>query len=163
MKFFLLFGFPYIQGSHYSVRISHKVHDHLLTIFGVSLILFSIQKLCIYSLYCEANFIVEVCENWKMIRLKNRLEQCHWKRFVWWLLVNILSVGHFRVPKTLTFKKRPSTQPFLWKRNFFARVKNHSYIKGYRGKGNSKMAYECHRVRGEAHWTVDERKEWLRK
>ena len=35
MKFFLLFGFPYIQGSHYSVRISHKVHDHLLTIFGV--------------------------------------------------------------------------------------------------------------------------------
>ena len=35
MKFFLLFGFPYIQGSHYTVRISHKVHDHLLTIFGV--------------------------------------------------------------------------------------------------------------------------------
>ena len=35
MKFFLLFGFPYIQGSHYSVRISHKVHDHLLTSFGV--------------------------------------------------------------------------------------------------------------------------------
>ena len=35
MKFFLLFGFPYIQGSHDSARISHKVHDHLLTIFGV--------------------------------------------------------------------------------------------------------------------------------
>ena len=43
----------------------------------------------------------------------------------------MLSVGHFRVPKTLTFKKRPSTEPFLWKWNFFARAKNHSYIKGW--------------------------------
>ena len=24
-------------------------------------------------------------------------------------------IGHFRVPKTLTFKMRPSAQPFLWK------------------------------------------------
>ena len=32
----------------------------------------------------------------------------------------------------------------------------------YRENGNSKMAYECHRVRGdEARWTVEERKEWM--
>ena len=29
-------------------------------------------------------------------------------------------VGHFRVPKTLTFKIRPSAQPFLWKWDLFA-------------------------------------------
>ena len=27
--------FPIYKGSHYSVRISHKVHDHLLTFFWV--------------------------------------------------------------------------------------------------------------------------------
>ena len=43
----------------------------------------------------------------------------------------IVSWSAFRVPKILTFKKRPSIQPFLWKWNFFARVKNHSYIKGW--------------------------------
>ena len=32
---------------------------------------------------------------------------------VWW-------IGHFRVPKNLTFKMRPSAQPFLWKRVLFA-------------------------------------------
>ena len=31
-----------------------------------------------------------------------------------------LSTGHFRVPKTLTFKMRPSAQPFLWKWVLFA-------------------------------------------
>ena len=30
------------------------------------------------------------------------------------------SKGHFRVPKTLTFKMRLGTQPFLWKRVLFA-------------------------------------------
>ena len=30
-------------------------------------------------------------------------------------------IGHFRVPKTLSFKMRPSTQPFLWKWLLFAR------------------------------------------
>ena len=30
-------------------------------------------------------------------------------------------IGHFRVPKTLTFKMRPSAQPFLWKWLLFAR------------------------------------------
>ena len=30
------------------------------------------------------------------------------------------STGHFRVPKTLTFKARPSAQPFLWKWVLFA-------------------------------------------
>ena len=29
-------------------------------------------------------------------------------------------IGHFRVPKTLTFKIRPSAQPFLWKWDLFA-------------------------------------------
>ena len=29
-------------------------------------------------------------------------------------------IGQFRVPKTLTFKKRPSAQPFLWKWVLFA-------------------------------------------
>ena len=28
-------------------------------------------------------------------------------------LLAILSIGHLRVPKTLTFKMRPSTLPFL--------------------------------------------------
>ena len=28
-------------------------------------------------------------------------------------LLTILSIGHFRVPKPLTFKMRPSLQPFL--------------------------------------------------
>ena len=28
-------------------------------------------------------------------------------------------IGHFRVPKTLTLKMRPSAQPFLWKRVLF--------------------------------------------
>ena len=30
------------------------------------------------------------------------------------------SIGHFRVPKPLNFKKRPSAQPFLWKWVLFA-------------------------------------------
>ena len=29
-------------------------------------------------------------------------------------------IGHFRVPKIVTFKMRPSAQPFLWKRVLFA-------------------------------------------
>ena len=29
-------------------------------------------------------------------------------------------IGHFRVPKTLTFKMRPGAQPFLWKWVLFA-------------------------------------------
>ena len=31
-----------------------------------------------------------------------------------------LSIDHFRVPKTITFKMRPSAQPFLWKWVLFA-------------------------------------------
>ena len=31
-----------------------------------------------------------------------------------------IAIGHFRVPKTLTFKMRPSVQPFLWKWVLFA-------------------------------------------
>ena len=36
-----------------------------------------------------------------------------------------------RVPKTLTFKMRPSVQPFLWKWVFCMRMKNHFHIKGW--------------------------------
>ena len=32
----------------------------------------------------------------------------------------VWSIGHFRVPKTLTFKMRPRAQPFLWKWVLFA-------------------------------------------
>ena len=31
------------------------------------------------------------------------------------LIEPLCLIGHFRVPKTLTFKMRPSVQPFLWK------------------------------------------------
>ena len=42
-----------------------------------------------------------------------------------------LSIGHFRVPKTLTFKMRRGAQPFLWKWVFICmRMKNDFHIKG---------------------------------
>ena len=52
-------------------------------------------------------------------------------------------IGHFRVPKTLTFKVRPSAQPFLWKWVLFAWVwkiisiskAGHLYSFWYRGPG----------------------------
>ena len=41
-------------------------------------------------------------------------------------------IGHFRVPKTLTSKMRPSTQPFLWKWvEICMRMKNHFHVKGW--------------------------------
>ena len=49
----------YIQGSCYSVRVSHKVHDHLHTFFGLSLMLCSIQFLCI-PLTAKSNKLVEL-------------------------------------------------------------------------------------------------------
>ena len=36
------------------------------------------------------------------------------------LIEPLCLIGHFRVPKTLTFKMRPSAQPFLWKWVLFA-------------------------------------------
>ena len=48
-----------------------------------------------------------------------------WRRFCipkekWPLSIRRLSaIGHFRVPKTLTFKMRPRAQPFFWKRVVF--------------------------------------------
>ena len=41
-----------------------------------------------------------------------------------------LLIGHFRVPKTLTFKMRPSAQSFLWEWVLFA-MKSHFHIKGW--------------------------------
>ena len=41
-------------------------------------------------------------------------------------------IGHVRVPKTPTFKMRPSEQPFLWKMSCICiRMKNHLHIKGW--------------------------------
>ena len=41
-------------------------------------------------------------------------------------------MGHFRVQKTLTFKMRPSAQPFFVKIIFICtRMKNHFHIKGW--------------------------------
>ena len=42
-------------------------------------------------------------------------------------------IGHFRVPKTLTSKMRPSVQPFLWKLVLWVlvRMKNDFHIKGW--------------------------------
>ena len=36
------------------------------------------------------------------------------------ILIFLLLIGHFRVPKTLTFKMRLGAQPFLWKWVLFA-------------------------------------------
>ena len=41
----------------------------------------------------------------------------------------LLQIGHFRVPKTLTFKMRPNAQPFLWKWVLFE--KNDFHINGW--------------------------------
>ena len=68
-----------------------------------------------------------------------------------------LWIGHFRVPKTLTFKMRPSAQPFLWMSYICMRMKKHFHIKGWAlnlvliqspgegGGGNSEMAYLFYR------------------
>ena len=54
-------------------------------------------------------------------------------------------IGHFRVPKTLTFKMRLGAQPFLWKWVLFEwEWKNHFHIEGWapaEARGNSEMAY----------------------
>ena len=66
-----------------------------------------------------------------------------------WITNCVTSHGHFRVPKTLTFKMRPSAQPFLWKWVFiYTTMKNRFHIKGWalnlvliqRPRGNSEMA-----------------------
>ena len=43
-----------------------------------------------------------------------------WGVILLWPSIFFLSIGHFRVPKTLTFKMRPSPQSFLWKWVLFA-------------------------------------------
>ena len=59
-----------------------------------------------------------------------------------------LSLGHFRVPETLTFKMRPSAQPFSWKWVLFAwewksfpyQTLNTNLVLIQRARGNSGMA-----------------------
>ena len=64
-------------------------------------------------------------------------------------------IGHVQVPKTLTFKMRPSAQPFFVKMNFVcAKMKNNFHIKDWalnlvliqRPRGNSEMAYCTRRL-----------------
>ena len=60
-----------------------------------------------------------------------------------------ISIGHFRVPKTLTFKMRRGAQPFLW--NEFYLHENEKWFPYQRlstyprfeieARGNSEMAY----------------------
>ena len=50
----------------------------------------------------------------------------------WEPKIHNIPIGHFRVPKTLTFKMRPSAQPFLLKFNFISmRMKSHFHTKGW--------------------------------
>ena len=52
----------------------------------------------------------------------------HWELCLIWRYV----IGHVRVPKTLTFKMRPSAQPLLWKWVFICmRIEKHFRIKGW--------------------------------
>ena len=65
-----------------------------------------------------------------------------------------LSIGHFRVPKTLSFKVRLGAQPFKWKWVLFAwewkmiSISKTEHLPSFwnRGPGNSEMAYRlgCH-------------------
>ena len=64
---------------------------------------------------------------------------------------NTKILGHFRVPKTLTYKMRLGAQPFLWKRVLFAeneiwfpyqRLSTYPSIET-EARGNSKMSYYC--------------------
>ena len=67
-------------------------------------------------------------------------------------------LGHFQVPKTLTFKMRPSAKPFLWKWVLFVwEWKIISISKAvhltsfwYRGPVNSEMAYRVHVTRSQS-------------
>ena len=72
-----------------------------------------------------------------------------------------MTKGHFRVPRTLTFKLGPSAQPFLWKWVLFEwEWKIISILKaehltsfGYRGPENSEMA--CYRS------TIEDRVDYI--
>ena len=83
-------------------------------------------------------------ENWRWVPLRHFFMFAHWsvmtersialilyaKKLVWVLsgiyskdyttTWEISAIGHFRVPKTLTFKMRLGAQPFLWKWVLFA-------------------------------------------
>ena len=67
-------------------------------------------------------------------------------------------IGHFRVPKTLTFKMRPSVQPFSWKWVLFAwewkiiSISKAEHLTSflYRGPGNS-----------EIKWPIANYKPWI--
>ena len=50
----------------------------------------------------------------------------------WKPKIHNIPIGHFQVPKTFTFKMRPSAQPVLLKLSFISmRMKNHFHTKGW--------------------------------
>ena len=60
-------------------------------------------------------------------------------------------IGYFWVPKTLTFKMRLGTQPFLWKMSFVCtRMKNDFHIKGWAPTLVFKL-----KPRGTRKWPID--------
>ena len=72
-------------------------------------------------------------------------------------------IGHYRVPKTLTFKMRLGAQPFLWKMSFIStRMKNDFHFKGWaptlvfkqRPGGTRKWPIDW--------WTNAEKDEWIK-
>ena len=71
----------------------------------------ALKKNCLVSTFTE--YRTGYPSQWKMstlsfcVSFNNRLWQ--------WITNCITSHGHFRVPKTLTFKMKPSAQLFLWK------------------------------------------------
>ena len=80
----------------------------------VFLIRRSTSENCNFFHNCEISNVMatsDICHGWHRTStlLKRALEQDV-----------VGSIDHFRVPKTLTFKMRPSAQPFLWKWDFFA-------------------------------------------
>ena len=77
--------------------------------------------------------------------------QCYLDHLTWKLSLEYLKlIGHFRVPKTLTFKMKPSAQPFLWKWVLFANENEKSFpyqrmntCFDTETRGNSKIARDA--------------------
>ena len=83
-----------------------------------------------------------VCLVWRLVLINNKRPYTSY-------VLHGVPESYRPIPssKTLTFKMRPSAQPFLWKRVLFAREyhfdskADHLTSFWYRGSGNSEMAY----------------------
>ena len=77
------------------------------------------------------------------------LHRCWPREWICSFHVHIRTIGHFRVPKTLTFKMRLGAQSFLWKWVLFTRewkmisISKAEHLTSFwnRGQGNSEMVY----------------------